>query len=166
MQNDAKKDHFTEIFINENGKKGIKYPDGKVLAPALYDDIITDPGLPNHFIYRKDGSKRYGLMAMDGREVTPCIIDGYSCDGQLVYFKSGDHYGLWQWVIDELFEPIYDKIEFVADEKPLLFTLNGEDGYVKVEGHDFIPAGKEKTMAADAWHDLLIECVFDQYTDW
>lgn len=165
MQNTSFKNHYTQIFTGDNGKKGIKHPDGSVLASAIYDDIIIDPGLLNHFFYRKDGSKRLGLMAMDGSEVTPCIIDSYHAYGQTVYFKSGDRYGLWQWVIDELLEPIYDEIEVLDIDEPTLFTLNGEKGYVKAEGHDFIPANQEKTMDTDAWYDLLLECIRDQYID-
>ena len=166
MQNNNEiKLHFTEIFTNENGKKGIKHPDGRILAPAIYDDIFIEPELPNHFFYRKDGNNRLGLMSMGGREVTPCIIDTYSCEGQTVYFKSGDRQGLWQWAIDELLEPIYDEIKVLDIEKPTLFTLNGEKGYVKVSDHSFIPASKENTMDADAWHDLLLECICDQYND-
>ena len=165
LNNNEIKSHFTEIFIDENGKKGVKHPDGSVLAPAIYDDIIIEPGLFNHFLYRKDGSNRLGLMSMGGREVTECIIDSYNCVGQTVYFKSGGRQGLWQWEINELLEPIYDEIEVLDIEKPTLFTLNGEKGYVKVEDHSFIPASLENTMDADAWHDLLLECICDQYNE-
>ena len=94
-----------------------------------------------------------------------CVIDSFRCEGQTVYFKSGDHHGLWQWAIGELLEPIYDDIKVFDFEEPTLFTLNGEKGYVKVEDHSFIPASMEKTMDPDDWHDLLLECICEQYND-
>lgn len=208
MQNDTLNTKgFSEVFTAENGKKGVKLSDGKVVIPALYDEIaytyhdyiaakrpyvaIKDdkfglvrpdgkgteltpfvyetiasvPEIPNHFLYKKENGNRFGIMAMDGREVTPCNLDAYSCDGQTVYFRSGEHQGLWQWVIDELLEPIYDDIEVLDIDEPTLFTLNGEKGYVKVEDHSFIPASLESTMDEDSWHDLLLECFCDQYLD-
>lgn len=71
---------------------------------------------------------------------------------------------LWQWVIDELLEPIYDDIEVLDIDEATLFTLNGEKGYVKVKDHSFIPASLERTMDEDSWHDLLLECFCDQYS--
>jgi hypothetical protein len=34
---------------------------------------------------------------------------------------------------------------------------------VKVEDHSFIPASLKATMDEDAWHDLLLECICDEY---
>ena len=198
---------FSEVFVNENGKMGVKLPDGKIVLPANYDEIaytysgffadtrpyvaIKDgkfglvkpdgkgtevapfvydnigamPDIPNHFLYKKDNSQRFGILSFNGCEITPCIIDAYSCDGQTIYFRSGDRHGLWQWVIDELLEPIYDNIDVLDIDEPTLFTLNGEKGYVKVEDHSFIPESLKETMDEDAWHDLLLECICDQYID-
>ena len=207
QNNNENKSIFSEVFIGENGKMGVKLPNGKVIVPAnyddiaytysdfiwdtrpyvaikdgkyglvrpdgigteitpfIYDDIIIPKEFPNHYFYRKDGSERIGLLSFFGKEVTPCIIDSYSCGGQTVYFRSGNHQGLWQWVIDELLEPIYDDIEVLDIDEPTLFTLNGEKGYVKVEDHSFIPASLKATMDEDAWHDMLLECFCDQYLD-
>ena len=208
MQNDTLNTKgFSKVFTGENGKMGVKLSNGKVVIPALYDEIaytyhdyiaakrpyvaIKDgkhglvrpdgkgteltpfvyeiiaavPEIPNHFLYKKEKGECFGIMAMDGREVTPCNLDSFSCDGQTVYFRSGNHQGLWQWVIDELLEPIYDDIEVLDIDEPTLFTLNGEKGYVKVEDHSFIPASLESTMDEDSWHDLLLECFCDQYLD-
>ena len=205
--NNETKNNFSEVFTGENGKMGVKLPNGRVIIPANYDefaytysDFIWDtrpyvaikddkyglvrpdgkgteltpfvyeiiaavPEIPNHFLYKKEKGERFGIMAMDGREITPCNLDSYSCNGQTVYFRSGNHQGLWQWVIDELLEPIYDDIEVLDIDEPTLFTLNGEKGYVKVEDHSFIPASLESTMDEDTWHDMLIECFCDQYLD-
>ena len=205
QSNNKTKSNFSEVFIGENGKKGVKLPNGRVIIPANYDefaytysDFIWDtrpyvaikdgkyglvrpdgkgteltpfvyeiiaavPEIPNHFLYKKEKGECFGIMAMDGREVTPCNLDAYSCDGQTVYFRSGNHQGLWQWVIDELLEPIYDDIEVLDIDEPTLFTLNGEKGYVKVEDHSFIPASMESTMDEDTWHDMLLECICDEY---
>ena len=207
QNNNETKGNFSEVFVGENGKMGVKLPDGRVvvpdnydeiaytysdfiwdtrpyvaikdgkfglvrpdgkgteITPFIYDDIVVPEVFPNHYLYKKDGSERIGLLSYFGEEVTPCIIDAYGSNGQTVYYRSGEHEGLWQWVIGELLEPIYDKIEFVDDDEPILFTLNGEKGYVKVEDHSFIPQSLENTMDPDTWHDLLLECIFDQYDD-
>lgn len=149
----------------KDGKFGLVNPDGKgtELTPFVYDDIVAPQDILNHFLYKKDDSKRFGLLKCNGCEVTPCIIDSYSCNGQTVYFRSGEHQGLWQLEIDELLDPIYDEIEVLDIDKPMLFTLNGEKGYVKVEDHSFIPASLKETMDEDAWHDMLLECICDEY---
>ena len=70
-----------------------------------------------------------------------------------------------QWAIDELLEPIYDEIEVLDINEPILFTLNGEKGYVKAGDHSFIPLSMENTMDQDAWYDLLLDCVCDEFED-
>lgn len=151
----------------KNGKFGLVKPDGKgtEVAPFIYDDIIVTTGLLNHFLYKKDNSERWGFLSYGGYEITPCIIDSWSCGVQTVYFRSGDHYGLWQWAIGELLEPIYDKIEVLDIDEPTLFVLNGEKGYVKVHNHSFLPESLKETMDEDEWHDDLIECIQEQYLD-
>ena len=198
---------FSEVFVNENGKKGVKLHDGKIVVPANYDEIVyvydkftadsrpyvaikdgkfglvkpdgkgtvvapfvydnisVMPDIPNHYLYKTNNSQQFGILSFYGCEITPCIIDSYSCNGQTIYFNSNNRRGLWQWVINELLEPIYDNIEVLDIEEPTLFTLNGEKGYVKVEDHSFIPESLRKTMDEDAWHDLLLECICDQYAD-
>ena len=207
MQNNEIQTNYSEVFIGENGKKGVKLQNGQVVVPALYDEIaytyggvfantrpyvavkdgkfglvspdgkgtaltpfvydeiIAPQDILNHFLYKKDGSKQLGLLKCDGREVTPCIIDSYSCNGQTVYFRSGEHQGLWQWAIDVLLEPIYDETEVLDINEPTLFTLDGKKGYVKVGDHSFIPQSMKNTMDADAWHDLLLECICDEYEE-
>ena len=207
--NNEPQNNFSEVFIGENGKKGVKLGNGQVIIPALYDEIAytysdfianrhpyvaikdgkfgllrpdgkgteitpfvydriiipNSESFLNHFLYKKDGSEQFGFLSLSGREVTPCIVDSFTSNGQSIYYRSGEHEGLWHTAIGVLLEPIYDKIEFVDDDEPILFTLNGEKGYVKAEDQSFIPQNLENTMDPDSWHDLLIECIFDQYDD-
>ena len=118
----------------------------KAAAKFLLDIGVEFIEWPYHWKNPALGTNRAVLD--DGKVRIPCIIDTYQAYGQTVYFKSGDRYGLWQWVIDELLEPVYDEIEVLDIDEPTLFTLNGEKGYVKAEGHDFIPVSLEKTMDA------------------
>ena len=202
------KKNFTEVFVAENGKKGVKNPNGDIIVLANYDDIaytydysvlknypyvcvrdgktglvapdgkgteITecvydDIALVKEFVgtcllYRKDGSKQFGIMANNGKEITPCNLDMYSETGQTIYFKSGEHWGLWQMEIGELLEPIYDDIQVDDPDEPIVFTLDGKKGYVKVGENSFIPLSMEEAMGDDEWHDLLLECIRDQYID-
>jgi hypothetical protein len=116
----------------------------------------------SHLIYRKDGSSKFGLMRMNGQEVTPCRLDSYSCGIQTIFYSWGGYQGVWQTNIDVLVPPIYDDIR-VEDEDLLVFTLNGEKGYVKTADLSFVPLSSSKDMDDDEWHDLLNECICEQY---
>ena len=116
-------------------------------------------------IQTKCNSKQFGIMANNGKEITPCNLDAYSETGQTIYFKSGEHWGLWQMEIGELLEPIYDYIQVDDPDEPIVFTLDGKKGYVKVGENSFIPLSMEEAMGDDEWHDLLLECIRDQYID-
>ncbi len=195
---------FTVVFADKNGRKGVKSPDGQVIVPARYDDIIYTynyeclPFYPyvamkegkmglvrpdgrgteltpfvydsielirevgSHLIYRKDGSSKFGLMRMNGQEVTPCRLDSYSCGIQTIFYSWGGYQGVWQTNIDVLVPPIYDDIR-VEDDDLLLFTLNGEEGYVKTIDLSFVPMSSSEDMDCDEWHDLKNECLRDQY---
>ena len=125
--NNESPNNFSEVFTSENGKMGVKLPDGRVVVPAnydeiaytysdfiwdtrpyvaikdgkfglvrpdgkgteitpfIYDDIVVPEVFPNHYLYKKDGSERIGLLSYFGEEVTPCIIDAYGSNGQTVY---------------------------------------------------------------------------------
>lgn len=223
------KKNFTEVFVAENGKKGVKNPNGDIIVPANYDDIaytydysvlknypyvcvrdgkkglvapdgkgteltefvyddiaLVEKYVGTCLLYWKGGnkqigvmanngkvcsiqtkcnSKQFGIMANNGKEITPCKLDMYSETGQTIYFKSGEHWGLWQMEIGELLEPIYDDIRVDDPDEPIVFTLDGKKGYVKVGENSFIPLSMEKAMGEDEWHDLLLECIHDQYID-
>ena len=60
----------------KDGKYGLVCPDGKgtELTPFVYEIIASVPEIPNHFLYKKEKGKRFGIMAMGGREVTPCNL--------------------------------------------------------------------------------------------
>lgn len=61
-----------------------------------------------------------------------------------------------------LVPPIYDDIR-VEDDALLLFTLNGEEGYVKTIDLSFVPMSSSENMDCDEWHDLRNECLREQY---
>jgi hypothetical protein len=48
--------------------------------------------------------------------------------------------------IGELLEPIYDYIQVDDPHEPIVFTLDGKKGYVKVGENSFIPLSMEKAM--------------------
>lgn len=152
---------LTEVFEGKNGMKGLKDSEGIVIVPALYDDII-----PFIFwqccLFKKDGSLAYGLLNGNGEEILPCIIDNcFSLDNNSFIFQSGDHYGLYQLEDGILLQPIYDNIEQMDELEPLLFTLDGELGYVTIEG-DFVPKSQKSIVSEDEWaaleEDFIREC--------
>lgn len=174
------KQTFDEVYVAKFGKMEVIPEDvlkqlselwardgnGTELTESGYDDIEVLKGFVCAcLLYRKNGSKQFGLMTNDGKEITPCNLDSYSTTCQTVYFQSGKHHGLWQIETGELLEPIYDNIEIDFPSEATIFTLNGVKGYVKVSDHSFIPQSMKDTMSDDEWHDLLLECIRDQYID-
>ncbi|MBQ2574836.1 MAG: WG repeat-containing protein [Bacteroidales bacterium] len=196
---------FTEVFVGENGKKGVKTIEGSIIVPANYDEIaytytrsipkgypyvaIRDgkmglvapdgngteltafvydridmfSAMPYGWLwYQKDGSKQFGIMTIDGKEVMPCKLDSYGEDCQTIYFTSGDRQGLLQTSLGLLLEPIYDDIEVEDPDSQIIFTLNGEKGYVKEDG-TFVPQSLSETLSEDEWDYILDECIRDQY---
>ena len=199
---------FSEVFVGENGKKGVKNLEGSIIVPANYDEIAYTYGRMVHkgypyvairdgkmglvapdgkgteltdFVYdnislfssmpcgwlwyQKDGSKQFGIMTIDGKEVMPCKLDSYGVGCQTIYFDSGDRHGLLQAGIGVLLEPIYDDIEVEDPDSPIIFTLNGEKGYVRSTDGKFFPQSLSETMSEDEWDEILGDCVCDQYDD-
>lgn len=199
---------FTEVFVGENGKKGVTNFDGIIIVPANYDEIaytygrripkdypyvairngkmglvapdgkgteLTDfvydniglfSSLPYGWLwYQKDGSKQFGIMTIDGKEVMPCKLDSYGVDCQTIYFDSGDCHGLLQTAIGLLVEPIYDDIEVEDPDSPIIFTLNGEKGYVRSTDGKFYPQSLSETMSEEEWNYVVDESIRYQYDD-
>ena len=73
------KRNFTVVFVGENGKKGVKNPEGEIIVPANYDDIVYAYDysyLKNHpYVCVRDG--KTGLVAPDGNgtELTKFVYD-------------------------------------------------------------------------------------------
>jgi len=110
---------------------------GKELTNREYDDIrLARNDHPYMtYIYRKDGALSWGFMSNQGKELTECIIDSLGLGLNSFVYESGGLQGYWQFGYDIL-PPIYDNIEMVDDfDDPLLFTLNGEQGYVRHDGY-------------------------------
>lgn len=153
---------ITEVFEDENGKKGLKDSEGNVIVPALYDDLI-----PFMYwqccLYKKDGSLAYGLLNGNGKELIPCIIDNhFSLDNNSFIFQNGEYYGLYQLEDGILLQPIYDNIEQMDEYEPLLFTLDGELGYVTING-DFVSRSRKYDVSEEEWEELKDEFIYENY---
>jgi hypothetical protein len=70
--------------------------------------------------------------------------------------------GYWQFGVIFL-PPIYDNIEMQGEpEDPLIFTLNGVQGYVKLDG-TFVPSSALIGLdEAEEW-EIIRECIREQY---
>ncbi len=208
MKSLENKNVFPEVFVGENGKKGVKNLEGSIIVPANYDEIAYTYGrmVPKDYPYvavrdgkmglvvpdgkgseltafvydnidmfssmpygwlwfQKEGSKQFGIMTIDGKEVMPCKFDSYGAGGQTIYLCSGDRHGLLQTGIGVLLDPIYDDIEVEDPDSPIIFTLNGEKGYVRSTNGKFYPQSLSETMSEDEWEEILDECICDQYDD-
>ena len=105
------------------------------------------------YIYRKRGLKAWGLMNLDGKEICDCNIDDYAGGTNSVFFESGDKQGYWQFFGIYL-PPIYDNIELEDLDVPLIFTLDGVQGYVNYDGV-FISLDDFKMYEKKGEHDLI-----------
>lgn len=109
---------------------------GKELTDREYDAIrLARNDHPYMtYIYRKDGALSWGFMSSKGEELCECIIDSLELGLNSFVYESGGLQGYWQFGFDIL-PPIYDNIEMMNEpEDPLLFTLNGVQGYVRHDG--------------------------------
>ena len=137
---------------------------GKEFTKEPYDEIrlIMYWHMGSPYFYRKRGLKAWGLMDWGGNEICDCIIDSYSDGLNSVWFESGDKQGYWQF--DTIFlPPIYDNIEMPGDpDDPLLFTLDGIQGYVNWEG-TFISLSDYQKYEENEEYDLIGDLICEQY---
>lgn len=136
---------------------------GKELSD-LYDEIhLINYGHPSSpYVYRKNDLKAWGLMNLMGEELCDCIIDSYSSELNEVIYKVGNRYGFWQYNVIFL-EPIYNNIEMVGDfNNPILFTLDGVQGYVRFDG-SFLPLTELEKLDEAEQHDIKLDCICVQY---
>lgn len=198
---------FTTVFVGADGKKGLRHADGRVLIPAIYDEIgytydclfMTLPVLPavkngkcglvkcdgtgasitdfcydsiglvpfnsQVFYYRKGGSLAFGLLQMTGKELYPCIIDEcYEPMQTCMIFRCGDYYGLYD-LVDRVVMPMFDNIEWVDENEPLKFTLNGILGYLDRD-FKFVPKSEVDAIEdEDERYDCMLEFLTGEVDD-
>lgn len=148
--------------------------DGKYVLVALdgsgkeltneYDEIrlAIYEHLGSPYVYRKNGVKAWGFMNTAGVEICDNIIDHYYWGQNSMWYDSGDMMGYWQFGVIFL-PPIYDNIEMQGEpEDPLIFTINGVQGYVKLDG-TFVPSSALIGLdEAEEW-EIIRECIREQY---
>lgn len=114
------------------------------------------------YIYRKEGVTTWRLMTVEGKELSDFVIDDYSCGINSVWYQSGETCGYWQFNVIFL-PPIYGNIEMPGDpEDPLLFTLNGVQGYVRFDG-SFLPLSEFKQMKEEDEDNIEWDFICEQY---
>ncbi len=172
----AKYDGFGFIpkpfIVNRKSVNAIR--DGKYVLVALdgsgeeltneYDEIrlAIYEHLGSPYVYRKNGMKAWGFMNIEGAEICENFIDHYYWGLNSMWYDSGEMMGYWQFGVIFL-PPIYDNIEMSGEpEDPLVFTLNGVQGYVKQDG-TFVPSSELIGLdEAEQW-DILSDCICEQY---
>lgn len=140
---------------------------GKELTEETYDEIrlISFIHMDSPYIYRKEGVTTWRFMTVEGKELSDFVIDDYSCGINGVWYQSGETCGYWQFNVIFL-PPIYDNIEMPGDpEDPLLFTLNGVQGYVRKDDGSFIPLDEFKKLDEDEQCDAMWDYICEQYDD-
>lgn len=140
---------------------------GKELTDREYDAIRLarndHPYLS--YIYRKDGAISWGFMNNEGKELCDCIIDNIEFGLNSIVYESGDKMGYWQFGVI-LLPPIYDNIEMPGEpDDPLVFTLNGVQGYVRQDG-TFLPLSEFKRMEEEDEFSIVWDFLCEQYEDW
>lgn len=172
----AKYDGFGFIpkpfVVNRKSVNAVR--DGKHVLVALdgsgkeltneYDEIrlATYYHLGSPYVYRKNGMKAWGFMNTGGVEVCENIIDHYYWGLNSMWYDSGDMMGYWQFGVIFL-HPIYDNIEMPGEpEDPLVFTLNGVQGYVRQDGA-FLPLSDFKRMEEEDEDSIIWDFICEQY---
>ena len=137
---------------------------GEELTKVPYDEIrlATYYHLGSPYVYRKNGMQAWGFMNTSGIEICSNIIDHYYWGQNSMWYDSGDKMGYWQF--DTVFlPPIYDNIEMPGDpEEPLLFTLDGVQGYVRFDG-SFLPLSEFKRMEEEDEDSIIWDFICEQY---
>ena len=159
---------FTRKSVNaiRDGKYVLVALDGsgEELTKEPYDEIrlATYYHLGSPYVYRKNGMKAWGFMNTSGDEVCDNIIDKYYWGQNSMWYDSGEKMGYWQFGVVFL-PPIYDNIEMTGDpEDPLLFTLNGVQGYVRQDG-SFLPLAEFKKMEEEDEDSIVWDFICEQY---
>lgn len=141
---------------------------GTELTKDTYDEIrlATYENLSSPYIFRKNGLSAWGFMGYMGEEITDCIADYFYNQWMYAYYSSGDLWGYWEYYYKVLLPPIYDNIESEDEAGGLLiFTLNGEQGYVKYDG-TFISLTDYNKLDDPGQDDLRPELIRDLLTDY
>ena len=137
---------------------------GKELTDREYDAIrLARNDHPYMtYIYRKDGALSWGFMSNKGKELCECIIDSLGLGLNSFVYETGGLQGYWQFGYNIL-PPIYDNIEMMDEpEDPLLFTLNGVQGYVRHDG-SFLPLSDFKRMEEEDDSQIVWDFFCEQY---
>ena len=146
-------DKYYLVALDGSGKEFTKVPCDEIRL-IMYEHM----GSP--YIYRKRGLKAWGLMDLEGNEICDCIIDDYAGGNNSVFFESGDKQGYWQFYGIYL-PPIYDNIELEDLGVPLIFTLDGVQGYVNYDGI-FISLADYKMYEEKGEYDLIDDLVMEE----
>lgn len=148
--------NYVLVTMDGSGRELTKEP-YEMISLALYNHMYSP------YIYRKKGMKSCGFMNVSGEIVCDCIVDRYKWGLNSLWYESGDLQGFWQFNVIFL-PPIYDNIEMPGNpDEPLLFTLNGVQGYVRNDDGSFMPLSDFKKLDEDEQHDTLWDYICELY---
>ena len=126
-------DHiYTKVFY-DNEKVGVKDAAGRVIVPAIYDDIyyLAWP----YYVLVKDGKK--GLADIDGIiYLTPDYDEIHEPIGDnLVPYKKDGKFGFTRVDYDFYTDTEFDTYEVDEENRCLRVTQDGVSGYVAYDGY-------------------------------
>lgn len=150
-------------IIERKGKFVLVDSEGHDMSEEC-DEIMpindNDPYMP--YVFRKNGLLSWGLMEVNGNVLCDCVIDRYrEGNGGTFWFEVDGLLGLWN--IDYYLEPIYENIEMPATPyEPLLFTLDGEQGYVRYDDFSFVPLSEFEQMSKDEKEEVSSDFISEE----
>lgn len=96
----------------------MKNTNGQVAETTMNTTAVKEPTaesfgcdsilpIPDGYLFKKNGSKSFGIMTRDGKELMPCILTSYDEPGNgVLFFTSGSLHGLWHQEFGILLQPI------------------------------------------------------------
>lgn len=139
---------------------------GKVLTKEKFDEMgLADRKLrTSPYVYRHEGSIAWGFMDRMGNVMCDPIVDNYYCEKGAVWMESRELWGYWNFAKPHqpFIPPIYDSIEAPwGKNNPLVFTLNGEEGFVRMDGV-FIPRSGWEALSEEDRRNTFESCICEE----
>ncbi len=144
-----------DIFHNPNyvgvetadGKRGVTYLDGRIMLPAVYDDITFWQNINNDGVIVKKNNK-YGIVDLHNNILVPFEYDGIGViEGVRINGRKHNYYGVsrngMRGILDNNFReciPImYTRLEFSKSYNCFIVEVKGDKAMIDINNNIVVP---------------------------